>query len=107
MSYPGCSDQRVKTNLDLNPDHNIWNNNGTWWLHATVHHPDYTKERVRVSLGTKHREEARQRRDFILRGTAAIASRIPRGQAMPDSATPSVWQESRSSDQSRAATAVH
>ena len=43
MSYPVCSDRRVKANLDLNPDHNIWNNNGTWWLHATVHHPDYTK----------------------------------------------------------------
>ncbi len=107
MSHPACSDQRVKANLDLNPDHNIWNNNGTWWLHATVHHPDYTKERVRVSLGTKNREEARQRRDFILRGTAAIVSRLPRGQAMPDAVTPSVWRESRSSDQSRAATAAH
>ena len=107
MSYPVCSYRRVKANLDLNHDHNIWNNNGTWWLHATVHHPDYTKERVRVSLGTKNREEARQRRDFILRGTAAIVSRLPRGQAMPDVAEPAGWEEARNSDQSRAATAVH
>jgi hypothetical protein len=82
MSYPLCSDGSVKTNhptcSDLNPDHNIWNNNGTWWLHATVHHPDYTKERVRVSLGTKDRAEARRRRDFILRGTTAIVAALPR-----------------------------
>ncbi len=97
MSYPLCSDGGVKTNhptrLGFNPDHNIWNNNGTWWLHATVHHPDYTKERVRVSLGTKDREEARLRRDFILRGTHAIVATLPRGQAMPD--LPPVVSESR------------
>jgi hypothetical protein len=88
MSHPLCSDGGVKTihptRPDLNPDHHIWNNNGTWWLHATVHHPDYTKERVRVSLGTKDRVEARRRRDFILRGTTAIVSALPRTQAMPD-----------------------
>lgn len=68
----------VKTKTCLNPDHNIWNNNGTWWCHFTVHNPDFTKERVRVSLGTKDREEARRRRDFIMRGTTAIAGSIPR-----------------------------
>ena len=106
MSQALCSDRRVKANIDLNPDHNIWNNNGTWWLHATVHHPDYTKERVRVSLGTKNREEARQRRDFILRGTAAIVSRLPRGQAMPDVAEPAGWEESRNSGYGWTTTAV-
>ena len=95
MSYPLCSARRVKANIDLNPDHNIWNNNGTWWLHATVHHPDYTKERVRVSLGTKDRDEARQRRDFILRGTKAIVSHLSRGPAMPDLAGPGDWTEPR------------
>lgn len=68
---------------NLNPDHHIWNNNGTWWCHFTVHHPDYTKERVRVSLGTKDREEARRRRDFILRGTDAIVRRLPVGAMRP------------------------
>ena len=95
MSYPLCSARRVKANIDLNPDHNIWNNNGTYWLHATVHHPDYTKERVRVSLGTKDRDEARQRRDFILRGTKAIVSHLSRGPAMPDLAGPGDWTEPR------------
>jgi hypothetical protein len=76
----------VSSRHGLNPDHNIWNNNGTWWCHFTVHHPDHTKERVRVSLGTKDREEARRQRDFIMRGTTAIAARLPhrRAQAMPD-----------------------
>ena len=86
MSDPLCSARRVNTNYFHNPDHNIWNNNGTWWCHFTVHNPDYTKERVRVSLHTKDRDEARARRDFIMRGTTAIAGTIPRsrGQAMPD-----------------------
>jgi hypothetical protein len=76
----------VNTNIQFNPDHHIWNNNGTWWCHFTVHNPDYTKERVRVSLHTKDRDEARQRRDFIMRGTSAIVTTLPpfRGQAMPD-----------------------
>ena len=86
MSHALWCTGRVKTNICLNPDHNIWNNNGTWWCHFTVHNPDYTKERVRVSLHTKDRDEARRRRDFIMRGTTAIVSAVPRqrGQAMPD-----------------------
>jgi hypothetical protein len=76
----------MKATTGTNPDHNIWNNNGTWWCHFTVHHSDYTKERVRVSLGTKDREQARRQRDFIMRGTASIAARLPHRQApaMPD-----------------------
>lgn len=65
-----------------NRDHHIWNNNGTWWAHFTVHHPDHTKERVRVSLHTKDVDEARRRRDFIMRGTAAIVPTIPRSRAL-------------------------
>ena len=85
MSYPMVANGRVR-NKTPNPDHNIWNNNGTWWCHFTVHNPDYTKERVRVSLHTKDRNEARQRRDFIMRGTSAIITTLPRtrGQGMPD-----------------------
>lgn len=78
MSYPLGWTGRVNTNHRLNPDHHIWNNNGTWWCHFTVHNPDHTKERVRVSLHTKNRDEARQRRDFIMRGTSAIVATLPR-----------------------------
>jgi len=49
-----------------NPDHNIWKNNGTWWCHFTVHHNDYTKERVRRSLQTANRAIARRRRDRLM-----------------------------------------
>jgi hypothetical protein len=46
-----------------NPNHHLWNNHGTWFLHYTVHPTPYTKERVRRSLGTKDLEVARARRD--------------------------------------------
>jgi len=56
------------TALRINPDnanHHLWNNHGTWWVHYTIHQPDYTKRRVRVSLETRSRNEARQRRDTL------------------------------------------
>ena len=52
---------------DSNPTHHLWNNNGTWWCHYTIHRPDHTKQRVRRSLGTRDLREARRRRDAILR----------------------------------------
>jgi GrpB-like predicted nucleotidyltransferase (UPF0157 family) len=85
MSDPLCSSGGVK-NKNPNPNHNIWNNNGTWWCHYTVHNDDYTKKRVRVSLGTDDVAIARALRDFLMQATPKIASDIPRirGQAMPD-----------------------
>ena len=72
-----------------NPDHNIWNNNGTWWCHYTIHDSSKTARRVRVSLETKDVDEARQRRDAIIKATSNISTKVPwprvsRGQAMPD-----------------------
>jgi|UniRef100_UPI004049C89B hypothetical protein len=46
-----------------NPNHHLWNNHGTWFLHYTVHPTPFTKERIRRSLGTKDLEVARDRRD--------------------------------------------
>ena len=73
-------------NKNPNPNHNIWNNHGTYWCHYTVHNDDYTKQRVRVSLGTNDAAIARALRDFLMQATPKIASNIPRtrGQAMPD-----------------------
>lgn len=51
-----------RTNLN----HNIWNNNGTWWVHHTVYPTRFTKERVRCSLKTKSVKEARCKRDALL-----------------------------------------
>jgi hypothetical protein len=52
--------------LTDNPDHHLWNNNGTFWCHYTLHLPDYTKRRVRQSLGTSSIDHARKLRDQIL-----------------------------------------
>ncbi len=56
-----------------NPDHHLWNNHGTWFLHYTLHRPDFTKQRVRTSLRTGDRRVARRRRDehLALLGAAA------------------------------------
>ena len=64
-------EQVARTRLSIriartNPRHHLWNNNGTWFVHYTIHRPDFTKERIRCSLGTHTREEARRRRDRLL-----------------------------------------
>ncbi len=61
--------------LAHNPDHHLWNNHGTFWCHYTLHFPDYTKRRVRQSLGTPCLKKARKLRDQILRRAAEGASR--------------------------------
>ena len=48
-----------------NPDHHLWNNNGTWFVHYTVYPDRVTKQRVRHSLGTRSIDEARRRRDNL------------------------------------------
>jgi hypothetical protein len=52
---------------DLDPDHHLWRNGRLWWVAFTVHLPPWQKERVRLSLGTDDVEEARRRRDELLR----------------------------------------
>jgi len=47
-----------------NLNHHLYNNNGTWWIHFCVHRPDYTKARIRESLGTKCLTTARELRDL-------------------------------------------
>ena len=51
-----------------NPDHHLYRNNGTWWIHYTRHLPDYTVQRVRHSLRTKDCSIARLRRDQVIEG---------------------------------------
>ena len=50
-----------------NPDHHLWRNGRLFWVAFTVHLPGWQKERVRLSLGTADRGEARRRRDETLR----------------------------------------
>ena len=56
-----------------NPDHHLWNNNGTWWVHFTVHQPDYTKCRVRRSTKTRDVVEARRIRDSLFSPAQGLA----------------------------------
>lgn len=50
---------------DENPNHHLWNNNGTWFVHYTLHPDHLTSERVRRSLKTRSIDEARRRRDQL------------------------------------------
>lgn len=60
---------------EANPNHHLWNNNGTWFLHYTVYPTAFTKERIRRSLGTKDVAVARERRDAFFRDMAAEAAK--------------------------------
>jgi hypothetical protein len=60
-----------------NDNHHLWNNHGTWWCHLTVHLPDYTKKRLRLSLDTRDAEQARRLRD----GMRALFSNVIAGRA--------------------------
>jgi|GEM_PF-3187673 hypothetical protein len=50
---------------DNNPDHHIYNNNGTLWIHFTVYPSAITKQRIRKSLKTKNVKVARRLRDQL------------------------------------------
>ena len=57
-----------------NPNHHLWDNHGTWFLHYTIHPTPFTKERIRRSLGTKDVHVARERRDNFFATLATNAS---------------------------------
>lgn len=61
----------VKTSR-FNPNHNIYSNNGSLWLHCTIHRADHTKHRIRISLRTRDYAKARRRRDFALRHISGV-----------------------------------
>jgi len=48
-----------------NPRHHLWNNNGTWWCHFTLHNDSYQKKRVRMSLRTSDPAKAMRKRDLL------------------------------------------
>jgi len=77
-------------NVTLNPDHHLWNNNGTWWCHFTVHLPDFTKQRVRLSLETRVLEEARTLRNALFRLFGVADSTTVESTERPSPAPPAV-----------------
>ena len=49
------------------PAHHLWNNNGTWWVHYSIRHPEGGTKRYRQSLKTSDFDSACRKRDKILR----------------------------------------
>lgn len=45
--------------------HHLWCNNGTWWVHYTLHF-GHRKRRIRRSLETRAIDEAVRRRDALI-----------------------------------------
>jgi hypothetical protein len=48
-----------------NLDHHLWKNGRFYWTAFTVHVAGWRKERIRRSLRTADRDEARNRRDAL------------------------------------------
>ena len=62
-----------------NENHHLWNNNGTWWCHLTLHSSNGTKRRLRRSLKTRDLATARHHRDLLLaRLGAGLATSVER-----------------------------
>lgn len=59
-----------------NPRHHLWCNNGTWWVHYTVHF-DHRKRRIRRSLQTRSLTEAILRRDSLLLQITSDGEALP------------------------------
>jgi hypothetical protein len=54
------SNHHLTTRTTANPNHHLWNNNGTWWLHFTLRSATGATKRHRFSLKTANPEAARQ-----------------------------------------------
>ena len=82
MSCPPCFSGGMNENKPAKQNHHLWNNNGTFWCHYTVHEADHTKRRVRVSLQTKVAEDARARRDALLKTVPNASLRFMPGRSL-------------------------
>ena len=56
--------------------HNLWSNNGTWWIHYTLSW-DGRARRIRRSLRTKSEEEAIRLRDELFAKIEAEGEFVP------------------------------
>jgi hypothetical protein len=54
------------------PDHHLWRNGRLWWIAITVQAATGERWRVRRSLRTGDRAEARRRRDRLIQRAAAM-----------------------------------
>ena len=67
---------QLMTRRTLNPNHHLWNNNGTWWCYVTLRNAEGQKIRHRFSLETNDLEAARRKRDRILNAMAKKSGNI-------------------------------
>lgn len=56
-----------------NPNHHLWNNHGTWWIHYTLELDTWRTQRVRRSLGTPDVSVARELRDAAFESLAGAS----------------------------------
>jgi hypothetical protein len=68
--------QHVTRRTDSNPNHHIWNNNGTWWCYFTLRSQASGSKRHRISLRTRDLGAARAKRDRVLGAVSAHTGRI-------------------------------
>jgi len=66
----------VTRRTDHNPNHHIWKNNGTWWLHFTLRSTEGKSMRPAYSLKTPDLESARRKRDRILAAIQTKSGKI-------------------------------
>ena len=66
-----------------NDRHHIYNNNGTYYAHFTVHF-GHRKRRIRLSLQTPSLDEAKARRDELLTRVAHEGFEVPERRPQQD-----------------------
>jgi hypothetical protein len=76
---------------DSNPNHHLWNNNGTWWIHFTIHF-GHRKRRIRRSLKTRSLADAIDRRDRVL-AHAILIGEVVSDRRCPQTCCPTGAQE--------------
>lgn len=66
----------LATRRTANPNHHLWNNNGTWWCYFTLRSAAGDSKRHRISLQTPDLETARRKRDRLLTALHAKSGQI-------------------------------
>lgn len=66
----------VTRRTDTNPNHHLWNNNGTWWIRFTLRSTEGQTMRHAYSLKTPDLDAARRKRDGILADLQSHSGRI-------------------------------
>lgn len=77
MQTPQTTHALVIRRTDRNPNHHLWNNNGTWWIRFTLRAVSgESRKRPAYSLKTPDLDAARRKRDRILGAIASKSGRI-------------------------------